>query len=379
MRRLTRSGLVAALALGLVALVPLTASAEDAIPKDTVLVHVSKDGKPLAAQTIKVIGVPPGGGEVSYGEQKTDAQGVATFHIPFRPGLVLTAYTTYEGVQYKGPEGSYAGSPKFGLALTLKVFEKSAGGATLDDLSFGPQSHLVAELGDDYLDFTEVLSVVNGSQDTYDPKGGLVIPLPTGFYDVNGVNGKPVYTVDGVGARAPGPFLPGRTQVVVTFKVPHAGHHLAYDQPLKIKMGTTQAIIEDAKDLKVTGPAVMGQDTRSSEGRQFRAVQLSTNGGNIAFTLDGLPHRTYRSRWVAAGLAGFLVLMGFVMALGGGKERSQDRAFKASLEAERDELLADLEQLERDKKDGSVGDDDYREDRQEILDRLANVLRSLER
>ena len=117
MRRLTRSALVAALALGLVALVPLTASAEDAIPKDTVLVHVTKDGKPLAAQSIKVIGVPPGGGEVSYGEQKTDAQGVATFHIPFRPGLVLTAYTTYEGVQYKGPEGSYAGSPKFGLAL----------------------------------------------------------------------------------------------------------------------------------------------------------------------------------------------------------------------------------------------------------------------
>ena len=62
-----------------------------------------------------------------------------------------------------------------------------------------------------------------------------------------------------------------------------------------------------------------------------------------------------------------------------GRSAARTGLFKASLEAERDELLADLEQLERDKKDGSVGDDDYREDRQDILDRLANVLRSLER
>jgi len=379
MNRLTRIVLVAGLALGLAALSPVAASAQDAIPKDTVRVHVSDAGKPVADQTIKVIGVPPGGGEVSYGEQKTGADGVATFHIPFRPGLALTAYTTYEGVQYKSAEETYAGSPKFGLALNLKVFEASNGGATLDDLSFGPQSHLVAELGDDYLDFTEVFSVVNSSENTYDPKGGLIIPLPKGFYDVNGVNAKPIYTAKGVGARAPGPFMPGATQVVVTFKLPHSGHHMAFDQPLKIKMGTTQAIIEAAKDLKISGPAVLGEDTRSSEGRTFRAVQLSTNGGHIAFTLDGLPHRTYRSRWVALGFASFIVLAGLFMAFGGGEARSQDRALRASLEAERDELLADLEQLERDKKDGSVADDDYREDRQEILDRLANVLRSLER
>lgn len=377
MRPVRSSSILSLLALAVLLLVGLPAAGQS-VPKDTVVVDVVESGKPVPNVDVKAVGVPPGGGEVGYGTQKTDANGRATFHVPFRPGLEMQAHVFFEGIEYKSEKESYAGSPANGLHLSITVFEKTGGGATLSDISFGPSSHLVAELGDDYLDMTEVLDVVNGSKDTFAPKNGLVVPLPAGFYDVNGVNGKPIYTAPGVGARVPGPFMPGKTQAVITFKVPHDGHTLQYRQKLTVGMGTTQLIIEEAPGLSITGPAVGNQGSETNNGRELHVVELSTKSGAITFDAAGLPYRTYNARWVAVGTSLSIVLVGLVLALGANKKRDSMAAIRENLEAEREELLADLEQLERDRADGEVDDDDYADDRQAILDRLADILRTLE-
>lgn len=362
-------------ALGLTLGIPRPSAA--ASPPETITVVVTKEGTPVAGMRLRVIGEPPGGGQVTYGEGTTGANGELRVSVPFRPGLVLFAEGKYEGVSYHSEKLPLAGQPGAGLTLPVKVFSTKA--ASLDDLSFSDESHVFIEIDDGFLDVTEVLTVVNEAKGTFNPESGLELPLPSGFRNVRGVEGQAVFPLEHVGARISGPFLPGETQVQVRFELPFDQATVTFRQPLRLPWPATRLIIDELPGLEIRGPQVEGQELREASGRQLRLVALRPEKDALAFEISGLPIRSENGRWVALAIAIAIALFGVIGAIApapsGGEETPGHRR---GLEAERDALLADLEELERDRRAGRIDDEVYEEDRQAALDQLAAVLRSLE-
>ncbi len=376
MRRSAR--LLFAAAAGLAGLVAagLGQPSEAAAPKDTVVVTVTENGKPAAGVDVRVLGEPPGGGEVEYGRASTGPDGRVSIQVPYRVGLVLHAEARYQDVLYKSSEASFGADPNLGVELAVQVFERAAA-ATLSDLSLGSSSHLLVEYTGDALDITAIFDVVNGSKATFKTEEGLLFPLPQGFTEVKGVGGKPLESNDR-GAVVPWPLLPGSNEVQFRFKLPHQDGHVDYVQPLPIRAGRIRLIIDEAPELEVKGAQVLGQETRESQGRKLRVVELRPAEGTLRFTLEGVPYQRYVARWYAAGLSLFLLLGGVALAITGRGGKTRDAARIAAVEQEKAALLAELEVLERERREGEIDDEAYAEDREAILENLAAVLRELE-
>ncbi len=365
-----------AVQLVLLAVVAAGATAAAAAPKDTVVVTVTKDGKPAPGVDVRVLGEPPGGGEVAYGRAATDESGQVRIEVPYRVGLVLHAEARYDGILYKSEEATFGTDPNVGVELSVEVFARG-GAATVADLSLGGGSHLLVEYGDDALEVVAIFDVVNGSKATFKHDEGLRFPLPQGATEVKGIGGKPL-EADARGAIVTWPLLPGSNEVQFRFKLPYEESRLEYVQPLPIRAGRFRLIIDEAPHLEVKGPQVLGQETVESQGRILRVVELRPSDSEVRFTLDGLPHQSYVARWYAAGLSGLILLAGLVAVLTGGRRSARDEARRASIEEERAALLAELEELERERREGTIDEETYREDREEIMENLAAVLRELE-
>ncbi len=336
---LLASGLGALLLLPLLS--PPAASAQSEGPPEAVTVKVLNDGKPVAGQQLRVIGEPPGGGQITFGEGKTDDAGLFLIQAPFRPGVVLFAEGTYEGVKYTSPQVAMAGAPGSGITLEVTVF--SAGSATLQDLSFGADSHISIDVQEGFLEITQVLFIINKSKGAYAPEEGFALSLPAGHREVNGVGGNPVFALEHVGASIPGPFLPGQTEIQVRFELPFDSSTVEYRQKLKIPWASARAFIKESPGLEFAGPQVTGQELREASGIQWRLASLRPKDGEVRFTLSGLEVRSHQGRWIALGLA---VLVGCLGFLGGlmpvrEDEETESTARKALL-AEQSSLLAEL-------------------------------------
>lgn len=365
-----------ATALALIALA-LTAPATAQVPKDTVQVVVTLSGTPAPGVRVKAIGEPPGGGEVGYGEAVTGPDGTASFSVPYRPGLQMKAVAFFDGVRYTSAKVDFGEDPKVGVRLDLAVYPKAQGDVA-SQLAFGPGSHVIIEVTEGALSVSETFKVMNMTGRTVAPEGGLLVPLPKGFSEVKGTGGADVQTREHLGAAVAGPFLPGDTDVTVRFKLPYSGTEVDFRQALSLPMQSARVIVDESPNLRIAGDGVRSQDAVESEGRRFRRADLAILGDALAFRLEGLPHQSNTGRWYALGLSVAILVGGIFVGVGGRRDGGRAAATKRAAQSERDALLADLEQLEHDHRQGEVGDADYAEDRREILGRLADALRTLE-
>jgi hypothetical protein len=344
-------------------------------PADTAVVTITMGGQPVEGVRVRVLGEPPGGVLQTFGTGHTDETGRVFIDVPFRPGLNIHAEATYDGVRYESEEARYSEHPDRGLALSIEVFDRGEADPTA--LSFLDASHLLVEIKEGELDITEVLLIHNGSGRTFAPQGGLKIPLPQGARNIRGVGGEPVSEVEG-GASVPGPFLPGESRASVRFSLPFSGDRVDFRQPLAVRADRLRVIVDEVPGMEVVGQNVLRADVRESDGRRLRLVEVDTSGGELRFSIQGLPHRANHGRWVASALAAGILILGFVFGAGGANAGGHDENLRKAAEAERAEILAELEQLEIDRAEGVIDEEDYVGDKEHLLGRLTTVLRSLE-
>lgn len=241
--------------------------------------------------------------------------------------------------------------------------------------------HGGTSLDDDKLWFEMQFTVLNPSAVPYDTgKSGLRLPLPRGFI---GASVQEEMTsrvkVDGdKGLVWRGAIPPGQKSFIAQFALPTEGGQIDFDLELPLGALQSQLVLEDIPGMRVDVPAGVDRQTRTQQGKQF--VMLTgidrRAGEHLTFRIAGLPQAPSWRAWVRRG-AGLVVLalLGwalFAIARGrSGKTRTEE------LEAEREELLQALTQLEADLQRKKIAAPIYRKQKAALTDKLEAVYAEL--
>lgn len=338
----------------------------------------------------------------------SDANGVATFELNGVSGANYVPKVVHEGINFTGAS----------VSPTQDVHEVAI---DLFDKSFDDKNLLVTDmmttvdLWEDYLVFTQMWTFVNAAPVAFDPTGageryaeGLPIVLPKMAQGINAmvIRGQGV-TEEGrvvenrvlVNAPVP-PMAEGQDplRVQLRYSIPMNASTMEYRQELEYKIEGMRVVVplqtrykrHPRLNLELTAPGFpeVGKGNRMPGMRADLDFVVARDGhaepgGELYFTISGLPIPEPTKRNIALGL-GLLVLLGGGLLLG--RERKGDslkgkgasKALMRALTEEREDLFDALRDLEDRYEDGELSDRLYDIEAARLRERLALVLRRLD-
>lgn len=243
------------------------------------------------------------------------------------------------------------------------------------------QGVVYVELKDDRVQVQQAFTVFNFGKTAWVPTD-FVIPLPEGFTALTGVqtmSDQSVEEVKGQGAALRGTFGPGQHPIEYRWQAPYAGESV-----LDLTLGMPQ-------NLAAARVMVVASQEMKVSVDDFPAVRAGRDGQGNAIVeteremrREDAPLRTVHivlrdipgpgpARYVASGLAAAGVALGLAYALRG-RSGGRARGDGEERDKERARLLAELEDLERARRDGDIGPRTYENARRELIDALARVL-----
>jgi hypothetical protein len=237
-----------------------------------------------------------------------------------------------------------------------------------------------AELKDDRLQVEEAFNIYNLGRMAWVPEN-LVTGLPSGFTALKAqeaMSDQSVTAVEEQGARLQGTFAPGKHLVEYRWQLPWSGDSkLDFTlglPPHVARMSFTALASEDMK-VNVEGfPAAHAGKDRLGEAileTERQVTQREAPLAKLHVVLEDLP-TPGPGRIVATCVAGvgFLVGLGFVFAA----RKDPSGGASTSNKSLRQQLLAELEDLERSHRAGDVGPKTYERARRELIDAIARTL-----
>jgi hypothetical protein len=270
------------------------------------------------------------------------------------------------------------GAPRTTLSPPFQMTE--ARGATTQMIVFPGvlmAMHGGTSLDDDKLWFEVQFTVLNPAATPYDPgPGGLRIPLPKSYIgaSVKEEMAARVKVDEDRGLVWRGAVPPGTKAFIATFALPTDGGKVDFDMPLPHGAIQSQLVLEDLPGMKLDLPAGIERDTRSQQGRKFVLLGGIERrpGEQLAFKIAGLPQAPAWRKWVrrGAGLA-VLGLLGWALVAIVRGRRGKSR--EEELEAEREELLQALTQLEADLQRKKIAAPIYKKQKAALASRLEAV------
>lgn len=333
-------------------------------------------------------------------EAFTNAAGVATFdRIPkslMTSGLKVHAVTTYGGIAFE----SAASTPAPNTTLNIEVFEKGLDTSVVEIANL----RNVIEVWEGYLVFTQYYTLTNTGETALDVKllpdeeyeKGLPLVLPVKAKGIN-VTGPGESLVVNSTVFWKGVLKPGaRVNLQARFSMTATGTEFAFEQEMGYPTQNVEVVVPiqtqfkklprlDAVELRPPGfeetergPGIFGmRDDIDFIGA--RGLSLEP-GQSFSFQLRGLPFKEPITPWV------FLVL-GIVTGLGllllarreskRVKTAAGQQEIKEALQGEREALLDDLVDLERDLDEGLITEREYQLGTMALRERLALVLKKI--
>jgi hypothetical protein len=241
--------------------------------------------------------------------------------------------------------------------------------------------HGGTSLDDDKLWFEMQFTVLNPSAIPYDTgPSGLRLPLPKGFIgaSVQDEMTSRVKVDEGRGLVWRGAIPPGQKNFIAAFALPTEGGTVDFALDLPIGAVQSQLVLEDIPGMRLDTPAGVERETRTQQGKKFILLAGIERrpGEELTFRIAGLPQAPGWRKWVGRG-AGLLVLgmLGWA-ALAIARGRS-GRSRVEELEAEREELLQALTQLEADLQRKKIAAPLYRKQKAALTDKLETVYAEL--
>lgn len=237
-----------------------------------------------------------------------------------------------------------------------------------------------AELKDDRLQVEQAFNIYNLGRMAWVPEN-LVMALPPGFTALKAqeaMSDQSVNAVEEQGARLQGTFAPGKHLVEYRWQIPWSGDaKLDFTiglPPHVARMSFTALASEDMKASVEGFPAAHAGKDRLGEAileTERQVTQREAALAKLHVTLDDLP-TPGPGRIVATCVAGlgFLIGLGFVVSARKGVADGAGSGNKPL----RQQLLAELEELERAHRAGDVGPKTYERARREIIDSIARTL-----
>lgn len=382
-----------AVALVLTALALPVSSQPD--PRQMSGIPLPDPGLPVGTVSVRVIrgqmtnNVPDQPVELRVGDAvdvvATDAAGRATF-AALAPGATVTAATDLDGVRLESQP--FAVPERGGTRLLLVG---GAGGsadpsapAVAGEVTFGPDSRIAVELGEESVTVFYYLDIVNQGDAPVDPGEPIRFTLPAGAQGTTALGeSAPSTRVEGAIVSLPGPFRPGTTPLRLAFALPYTGDRLAIAQPLPVDLESLLLVVEKWGEMNLASDQIsrradMGPDTIGGDTTYiFGAGPRVPAGTPVALEISGLPHHSQTPAMLALALVAVMLLAGVWGAVGAadgdaGSER------RRRIEARKDRLFADLVRLERQREAGRIGATKYASRRGTLMAALESVYRELD-
>ncbi len=343
------------------------------LPKGTIEVQVQSQDLSVANQKIELAIMNRDSSRDSKSSQ-TDAAGKAVFS-----GLATGSAQAYRINLLH--DGAKTNSTPFrleddkGMRVTLTRLPVSS------DKRFiiGRLARIGLGLREGRIRVTEQMVLMNLSSEIYRfPEDGLLVELPKdrlSFRSEKNMSDQRIVEQP-EGVRLFGSIAPGQATLLWDFDMPVEGAEfkLSIGVPFPTMNLSVEADGAPGATLKVAG---FEHETIEHEdrGRHYLIAQHRQVPGKdeliqtLQITYAGLPGPG-PTRWIAASVASFFVLIGLVLAM-----RRRDDVADAKKQASTEALLAEAKELEAEKEAGDVGPEYYARKRRELTDALANALR----
>ena len=365
---------------------PDTTEEDGTLPSGTIAITIlDADNKPIPNTNV-TLGILHN--TVAKGESRehkngtTNAVGAVTFDkLTPGSGIAYRVSVAQDGA-------TFAASPfqlplARGINVGLHVYPVTR---DLNQALIVMQAILYAEMKDDRVQIQQVLTVYNFGRTAWLPNE-IMVGLPTDFTALNGVqemSDTGIDPVPGKGARLHGTFAPGRHDVEFRWQLPYSDHDkdIAIAETLPPHIAVARVIAASAPGMRLVVEGFPEAESHTDPQGQRVLVtekQMRRDEPQLATLHVELRDLPVAGPWkiIATMISSVGVFIGlglaFVQRRGPASAKSEKRA-KSEGKAERADLLADLEDLERAHSAGEIGPKTYERARREIIDALARSL-----
>ena len=245
-----------------------------------------------------------------------------------------------------------------------------AGDATR--LSLGSNSRIAVEFSDDVLQVFYLLEIVNRSDESMNPPGGLVFALPDAAEGTAVLEGSsPLASAAGNRVTVCGPLPPGITPVQIGFRVDSFGEAFTLEQPFPLPIEMVVTAVQKIGDLRVASPQLLRSQDVPLQGTLYimGSGPALPAGSPLVLSLTGLPHHRRAPMWIALGFAAVVIVFGAWLAWS--PRTPAPESDRERLESRRADGLAALAALEQAHRGGTIDDGEY-------ASRRAALVRTLE-
>jgi len=292
------------------------------------------------------------------------------FEVPAQGGvrtiLVFSETTSAPGSGDASPPA--AGSPAQGATASTAT------------LSIGGNSRVATEFSDDTLQVFYLLEIVNRGPTAVSPSSALVFDMPTGAEGTTVLEGSTRQAnAKGPRVTVTGPFPPGVTPLQIGIRLESFGRDLTLNTTFPLPMDLVAVAVQRLGPMSLKSPQLTRTTETALGGQPFI---MGTGPGipvgtALSLQLSGLPAHDRTGEYVALGLAIGIVVFGIwfsIVPSGDTAETSR----RHTLEARRDEGLAALAALERDRASGSVVSGRYEPRRAALMAQLERIYGELD-
>jgi hypothetical protein len=315
-------------------------------------------------------GVPAGSTVHAVATFKGDRRESQPFEVPAQGGIrTILVFSDASGGTAQSAPPAAANPP-------------AAGGTTSDaaTLSIGGNSRVAAEFNDDTLQIFYLLEIVNPTKSPVSPATALVFDMPTGAEGTAVLEGSTRQAnAKGPRVTVTGPFAPGVTPVQIGFRMQAFSRDLTLNTTFPLRMDLVAVAIQRLGGMSVKSPQLTRTTETSLSGQPF-IVGTGPGipaGTALSLQLSGLPAHDRTGEYVAIGLALAIVVLGVWLSIVPPGETA-DSSRRRTLETRRDEGLAALAALERDRASGSTASTRYEPRRAALMAQLERIYGELD-
>ena len=313
---------------------------------------------------------------------ETDAEGRATF-LMLNAGAQVQAVTELDGQRIESQR--FAAPGRGGIRVML------VGAAAGDPatpaipaqpgrVTFGGDSRIIVELGEETVEVYYIFDVVNPGDTPVEPGERILLDVPSGSVSTTVLqDSSPRTAVDGPQVVLPGPFPPGVTPLRVAYILPYDGGAVTVSQRVPADLEAFLLMVQKwgAMDVASDRIARRIEDNVGDATYIFGAGPRVVAGSTFTFELNGLPHHSRVPVNLTLALAMVILAVG-AWGAAGPAETHEAATRRRALEARKAKLLADLVKIERQHEVGKIGATKRETRRRELFAALERIYRELD-